>query len=227
MTGRDSDQPMSEPDAQGAGCVPTKWKVGILAYGSLITDPGEEINPRIVKRMKCETPFTVEYGRLSRTRGGAPTLVPHEKGGSVSAEILVLDDSISEDEVRDLLWRRETRNEGRTLNYPGGTSPDSVLVVGFHDDPRIETVLYTDFNCSGKISNPSAADLARAAIESVGKASSDRDGITYLMHAVESGIETPLTRSYLDSILSQTGTRSLVEARDFAKTLNSSHVRQT
>jgi hypothetical protein len=54
--------------------------IGILAFGSLIDDPGEEIanvisgDPIIV-----ETPFPVEYGRFSLSRGGAPTLVPHQK----------------------------------------------------------------------------------------------------------------------------------------------------
>jgi len=51
--------------------------IGILAYGSLIIDPGPEIGPLIVRRITTVTPFVVEYARLSRTRGGAPTLVPH------------------------------------------------------------------------------------------------------------------------------------------------------
>ena len=51
--------------------------VGILAYGSLIADPGVEIGPLIVRRIDTLTPFPVEYARFSATRGGRPTAVPH------------------------------------------------------------------------------------------------------------------------------------------------------
>jgi len=43
--------------------------VGILAYGSLIYEPGEEIGPLVVKRLSIETPFCVEFARSSSTRG--------------------------------------------------------------------------------------------------------------------------------------------------------------
>lgn len=66
--------------------------VGILAYGSLIEEPGVEIEPLIVERQQgIETPFPVEFARSSDTRQGAPTLVPVDQGGSlVPAEVLVL-----------------------------------------------------------------------------------------------------------------------------------------
>jgi len=64
--------------------------VGILAYGSLIADPGPEIEPAIVDRIKCETPFKVEFARTSKRRAGAPTLVPYKAGGQVSSELLVV-----------------------------------------------------------------------------------------------------------------------------------------
>lgn len=82
--------------------------IGILAYGSLIDDPGGEIEPYIIKRIEIETPFPVEFARSSRTRDGAPTLVPVSQGGStVHAVILVLDREVSESQARDVLWRRE------------------------------------------------------------------------------------------------------------------------
>jgi len=95
-----------------------KAKVGILAYGSLITDPGAEISPKIVMRIKAQTPFPVEYGRLSQTRGGAPTLVPHSQGAPVAGEILVMDASVSADDARDMLWRRERRKTGSGAPLP-------------------------------------------------------------------------------------------------------------
>ncbi|GAA4131236.1 hypothetical protein ACFFTN_26415 [Aminobacter aganoensis] len=61
--------------------------VGILAYGSLIGDPGAEIEPAITSRIACLTPFPVEFARQSRTRKGAPTLVPSERGASIRAQM--------------------------------------------------------------------------------------------------------------------------------------------
>lgn len=47
--------------------------VGILAYGSLIEEPGKEIEPRIIRRINdIETPFPIEFARSSKSRGGAP-----------------------------------------------------------------------------------------------------------------------------------------------------------
>lgn len=187
-------------------------RVGILAYGSLITEPGEEIGPKIRMRIKTQTPFPVEYGRLSRTRGGAPTLVPHPQGAPVLGEILVLDDSVSGDEARDMLWRRERQRTGSGERYLEGTSPNSVLVRSYMQHPRVDIVHYTDFYPEGKLVKPSAAELARRAIQSVKKAESGKDGITYLMKAMSAGITTPLTDSYVEQILALTQTTSLTEA---------------
>jgi hypothetical protein len=154
-------------------------KVGILAYGSLITDPGNEIGPKILMRIKTQTPFPVEYGRLSQTRAGAPTLVPHHKGSPVSGMILVLDGSVSSDEARDILWRRERRKIGTGQRYVDGKSANSVWVRPF-SDPRPVTVYYIDFHQEGKISHPSATDLAKHAIQSVKKAEDGRYGISFL-----------------------------------------------
>lgn len=211
-----------DPPPAAPECRHPRKKVGILAFGSLIGDPGEEIGPRITMRIKCQTPFGVEYGRLSQTRGGAPTLVPDENGAPVAAEILVLDDSVSDDEARVMLWRRETRTNDPGKKYPGGTTPNSVLVPSISDSPCVETVFYTDFNSTGKIPSPIAADLARAAVGSVETADPGKDGISYLMQAMDSGVNTQLTQAYHDSILSQTATNSLAEALEVVKRLNPS-----
>ena len=51
--------------------------IGILAYGSLIDDPGREIEPLIISGIKeVDTPFRIEFARASRTRDGAPKLIP-------------------------------------------------------------------------------------------------------------------------------------------------------
>jgi hypothetical protein len=66
-------------------------KVAILAYGSVIDDPREEIRAATIGMLDCTTPFNIEYARQSRTRKGAPTLVPVEEGGAqVSAKLILL-----------------------------------------------------------------------------------------------------------------------------------------
>lgn len=164
-------------------------------------------------RIKCKTPFPVEYARYSgKTRGGAPTLVPHINGSPVGAEILVLDDAVSTSEARDMLWRRERRKEGTGEGYEEGTTPNSVLVKELTEDPCVASVLYTDFLAEGKIAKPIAKVLAEKAIESVKKAETGKDGITYLRDNIAAGIETKLTKDYEAEILKQTQTKSLLAA---------------
>jgi hypothetical protein len=51
--------------------------LGILAFGSLIDNPGAEIEAALVgRKLNIRTPFGVEFARSSIKRGGAPTLVP-------------------------------------------------------------------------------------------------------------------------------------------------------
>jgi len=194
-------------------CRHPKPNVGILAFGSLINDPGDELKPRIVFRIKTQTPFPVEYGRYSgKTRGGAPTLVPHQMGAPVAAEILVLDNEATVVEARNMLWRRETRRIGTGEEYREGTGPNSVLVHSLNDDLCVETILFTDFPIAGKIANPRAEELAERAVRSIETADDGMNGISYLITAIQCEIETPLTAAYKAEILRQTNTNSLEEA---------------
>jgi hypothetical protein len=206
-----------DPPPADPSCRHPKKKVGILAFGSLIHDPGEELEDKIVMRIKTQTPFPVEYGRYSRTRGGAPTLVPHQNGSPVAAEILVLEDEVAVQEATDMLWRRETRRTDTDETYTAGTGPNSVLVRQWNDDPCVSTVLYTDFNAAGKIFAPTAKELAEHAINSVETAEEGKDGITYLADAIKGGIQTPLTSAYRSEILEQLNTGSLEDALRKAK----------
>lgn len=199
-------------------CCNPKKKIGILAYGSLITDPGAELLPLIQFRIETETPFPVEYGRISQSRGGAPTLVPHPAGAPVHAELLVLDDGISIEQARNILYRREIHSVGSDRNFAPSEDPNRVQIRAYTDCPWIETVLYTDFNDGGKIAMPVAAELAQAAIGSVGRVTeAGSDGISYLIQARNSGIDTPLTKAYGEEILKQTGAGSLWEAVDASR----------
>lgn len=46
-----------------------KSTIGTLAYGSLINDPGNEVEPEICEKiLNVTTPFKIEFARKSRTR---------------------------------------------------------------------------------------------------------------------------------------------------------------
>ena len=190
--------------------------VGILAYGSLIDDPGCEIEAVISsKREDVQTPFNVEFARCSSTRGGAPTLVPVEEGGAqVKAVILVLKERASLDEAKDMLWRRETNNIGTGQCYERPASPeqDKVFVEHLNDFGGISSVIYT--RIASNISPLTAPQLAELAIQSATSAhgAEKRDGISYLISAKRNGIVTPLSTAYEKEILQKTQSRDLEEA---------------
>jgi hypothetical protein len=108
-----------------------KAKSGILAYGSLIDDPGPELGPAIASTLEnVETPFSVEYARSSQSRGGAPTLVPVSIGGAkVAAVIQLLNDNVSVEQASDWLWRREVRRYGSKDHYAPKPKPGRSTVV--------------------------------------------------------------------------------------------------
>ena len=59
-------------------CCQADWdlnmkRIGILAYGSLIDNPGSELGPNTVAKIKdVNTPFRVEFARKSQSRNYAP-----------------------------------------------------------------------------------------------------------------------------------------------------------
>ena len=193
---------------------------GILAYGSLIDDPGEELQKVIVDRMNATTPFNVEFARMSSGRKGAPTLVPVESGGApVDCQILMLDAKVDVNAAKDMLWRRETRTTDRYERYmePTDPTPNQVLIKSTSGISGVGLVLYVDFPPGGKIKCPTAHDLGARAIESARRLANDSDGITYLNSAIQSGIQTPLTNAYRDEILHETGAADLLAAREMLR----------
>ena len=195
--------------------------IGILAYGSLIEDPGKEINPIIRERKDgITTPFSIEFARSSSTRDGAPTVVPVASGGNpVNATILVLEPGISPDEAEDLLWRRETRKECSDKHYtrPSAPTPNKVIVERLRDFAEVDIVIYTKLG--ENITNPTAEKLADLAIDSA-KAQAGRDGkdgISYLISVKRQGISTPLMPAYETAVLQKTSTSNLEDALSWCR----------
>lgn len=195
-------------------------KIGVLAYGSLIDEPGEELNAVTVDRMLgLQTPFPIEYARSSTKRAGAPTLIPWDSGSLVKAQILILQDDIDLQTAKNMVWRREIGRVGQ-MEYvydetKNTTSPNKVWVKEEKDIHGVNTVLYTKIGTELKEITP--ALLAELAIKSVKDAESGKDGISYLMNAIANGIETPLTKEYKSEILERTSTASLEKALEKAK----------
>ncbi len=192
--------------------------IAILAYGSLKTDLGEELNKIVIGRKPVETPFPVEYARKSgKTRHGAPTLAIVENGGSkVKADLLILQENVNKQEAINILYRRETNRVGSKegYSYPSYPNLKNVFILEMNNFPHFEgTVLYT------KIEPLNAKHLADLAIRSTRSAAGDlqRDGIHYLINALSTETITPLTKSYVQEILTQTGAQNLEEAFKLAR----------
>lgn len=188
-----------------------KQTVGILAYGSLIDDPGPEIEDvRTGTIGGIVTPFPVEFARSSGKRGGAPTLVPFDDGAHVKAQVFVVD--TSPEDAADRLYRREIDAVGSGKPYRHSNNPgaNTVLVERIPDAFGLDIVLYT--RIAATIDNPTAGRLADLAIASVARAKEAKDGISYLMNAMAHCIETPLTAAYAEEIKRRTGVPGLAEA---------------
>ena len=191
-------------------------RIAIFAFGSLIDDPGEELHLRIREQIEgIKTPFSIEFARSSGSRGGGPTLVPVDDGGSpVNAVLFALDPAVGLEEAMDLLWRRETRNESSGKRYvrPDDPGDNHVLVESLQDFQGFDVILYTKIGANIEVLT--ADRLAALAIGSArGEAGANRkDGISYLASVLRQGITTPLTPGYKASILRKTGAGDLDEA---------------
>ena len=195
--------------------------IGILAYGSLIPNPGAEIGAVTVGRIAgVETPFRVEFSRSSRVRDGAPTLVPVDKGGGkVSGVVIVLRESVTETAAQDMLYRRERNRVGSGDVYADvdRTNIDSAFLGRLDHFVGLRVVFHAALRAN--IDEPRPEMLARLAIASAAAPSGAvaRDGISYLKAAKQSGIVTPLMAEYEREILRQTGGRSLEKALAIAR----------
>ena len=187
--------------------------IGILAYGSLIHDSGEELKRAEDSRIPVVTPFAVEYARQSASRDGAPRLVPFEDGRKVNGVLIVLKEGITEREATDMLYHRET---GHTDHYDPKHMPrdpkDKVYVDRRTNWEGIDVVLST--RIARNIEPLTPDHLANLAIVSAkGKAGEkERDGIHYLLMCTRAGIRTELSDAYERSILEKTAADDLKSA---------------
>ena len=175
--------------------------LGILAFGSLIDNPGAEIEAALVgRKFKIRTPFGVEFARSSTKRGGAPTLVPMEQGGTpVLAQILLV--NVSEQEAKDRLWRREINRVGQGGHYTrySNPGPNTLIIDRYENFEGVDVILAARF--AATIVPLTAPRLAELAIESARLERTGRDGITYLIDAKRNGITTPLSDAYEQEVL--------------------------
>lgn len=196
--------------------------IGVLAYGSLISKPGCELeDAEIARHPDVETPFRVEFARKSRSRDDAPTLIPvDEEGAPVSATVIELRKDIDLERARNMVYRREVHdvcNWDRTYEHVRPTRTN-VSVETLEDFAGLDQVLYT--RILSNIDDVCPDHLAELAIESArGPAGADgKDGITYLRRALSHGIKTPLSGPYREAILRKTEADNLEEAHAAVRT---------
>lgn len=195
--------------------------IGILAYGSLITHPGREIESILDHVIPdVQTSFPVEYTRRSRSRAGAPTLVPVPTGcGSpVKAVVLVLKKYTRKKKAQNFLYRRELHQEGDpTVNYDDQAQRqkrDALVIESMKNQFGLSVVYYAalkpnfteilDAKCTLE---EKAKLLAQAAIDSLTQETYAKgmDGIQYLADNIEAGVITALTEPYRQAILKKAG----------------------
>jgi len=148
-----------------------------------------------------KTPFKIEFARSSKTRYGAPTVVPTKDIGlQVKGALLVLDNEIDLKTAKDLLWRRETRNETTDKHYkepiPNKKYKNKVIIEVLNNFYNFKNVIYT--KVPANIDNPIPSKLAKLAINSVKSPAGlkKKDGINYLLSLKKFGIKTQLMDKY-------------------------------
>ena len=182
-----------------------KKKLGILAFGSLLSNPGKEISRHIVERIPYTTPFRLEYVMCSTLQGDPPTLGRWQGGKRVQTFILLLDIDATE---KGLAMAKEILRK-----QVGG----SISVKWDERSRDFRTLIYHSLRPKGIALPPSPRKLARLAVRSVVVCKEmgvpQRNGIRYLLNNIENGIITPLTEEYKKEILLVTRTETLEEAK--------------
>ena len=204
---------------------------GILAYGSLISDPRDEIEQAMIDCsgyiIGAFTPFRVEFARKSSKRADAPTLVPFKDGKRVKAQVFVM--NLAEDFGVRILFNREM---GKPSIYKGGPIKfydangdmneiyevkGDEKIVGLKNFAGLDKVLVARF--AHNIKQLDAEKLSCLAIQSAAnqKNGPGRDGISYLIDAKKDGIITLLSADYEKEILRKTNSCCLEQALEWVR----------
>ena len=195
--------------------------IGILAYGSLITYPGHEIET-VVDHVIPDvlTSFPVEYARRSRSRAGAPTLAPVPKGRGVpvKAVVYVLKEYTRKKKAQNFLYRREIHREGNlTVIYDDQAQRqkrDVLVIESMQNQFGLSVIYYTalkpnftEILDAERTQEEKAELLAQAAIDSLTSETyaNMMDGIQYLADNIESGVITTLSESYEQAVWEKAG----------------------
>jgi hypothetical protein len=202
-------------------------QVGILAFSSLLFDPGAEIEAATAESVPVRTPFNVEYARASGARQNAPTLVmvSDAVGAPVQGQIFVLKPETTLKQAQDMLYRRERNIVGALEVWYDEArlrmQRDAVLIGETREFPDMPPILFARVPPNIAIvqdehewPQEKAATLADLAIRSVTKTTypNRRDGIAYLAGALQRGILTPLTPYYIQAVLELAGNAPDLEA---------------
>ena len=206
--------------------------IGILAYGSLITHPGSEIESvRDHVIPDVLTPFPVEYARRSQSRVGAPTLVcvPGGCGAPVRAAVLVLREGTTDQKAVDMLYRRELHQEGDLKviydDQAQRQKRDALVIESIKNRFGLSVIYFTALTPTfteildvKRTQEEKAELLAQAAMDSLIPETYAKglDGIRYLADNIDVGVVTALTGTYCQAVLDKTGNaHDLRQARIF------------
>lgn len=179
--------------------------IAILAYGSLIWNPGDEIKQHTISVLDVICPFKIEYARKSSTREDAPVLVKlSDEPGKTNAKLFVTDLHTSDENkafVKEMIRQREDCGEKyvKVLEKPL---------------KKFSVIFYADLPKNmDKVNINELADLAIKSVEKCKKKGKpEKNGIRYLLNNIKSGVITELTDSYANKIMEITKTDSLEEA---------------
>jgi len=193
--------------------------IGILAYGSLITHTGREIESVLDHVIPdVLTPFPVEYARRSRSRAGAPTLVPVPAGCGtpMNAVVLVLKKYTRKKKALNFLYRREVHREGDLKviyeDQAQRQKRDALVIESMQNQFGLSVIYYTalkpnftEILDAKRTQEQKAELLALAAIDSVTQETYAKgmDGIQYLADNIEASVVTVLTEPYAQAILNK------------------------
>lgn len=183
--------------------------ITILAYGSLIWDPGNEIKQHTIAVIDCFTPFNIEYAQISGTRGSAPTLTKVEGfGGKTRAKLFVLDYHNNPKEKKRV-YSLVCKREGIENEKPWDGYGDPPAPIFREDILEYSTVFYCAFKIKKDIESivkkgllvKKLVEWAKKSVKECAKSGKiEKNGVRYLINCYKAGIITPLTEAYIQEL---------------------------